>query len=114
MNGVRAAAVGTAFAVACGACAAESLRCSAGIAAEGDSRLALLYKCGAPLLADSYCAPVYYAGSVNVVPDPFATAYMPCQATEELVYDRGQGNLVATVRLRGGVIRSIEYGRTPR
>ena len=114
MNCGLRVALGVGFAIACGACAAESLRCSAGIAAEGDSRLSLLYKCGAPLLVDSYCAPVYYAGSVNVVPDPFATAYLPCQATEELVYDRGQGNLVATVRLRGGVIRSIEYGRTPR
>ena len=33
--------------------AAESLRCEKGIAAEGDSRLALLYKCGSPVLADA-------------------------------------------------------------
>ena len=56
---------------------AESLRCQNGIAAEGDSRLAVVYKCGQPALRDNYCAPVYYSGSVN-------TAYWPakhaCQA----------------------------------
>ena len=30
------------------------------------------------------------------------------------VYDRGPGNLVATVRFRSGVVQSITYGRQPR
>ena len=29
---------------------------------------------------------------------------------EEWLYDRGPGNLMATVRFRGGVVQSIRYG----
>jgi hypothetical protein len=33
---------------------------------------------------------------------------------EEWLYERGPGNLVATVRVRAGVVQSIRYGRVPR
>ena len=93
---------------------AESLRCSGGIAGEGDSRLSVVYKCGQPILKDSFCAPVFYSQSLYPVPEPFASAYVPCQQTDEWLYDRGPGNLVATVRFRSGVVQSITYGRVPR
>ena len=96
-----------------GAALAESLRCQNGIAAEGDSRLAVVYKCGEPLLRDSYCAPVYYSGSIYPVPDPIAGLYVPCIYTEEWLYERGPGELLAVVRIRGGTVRSITYGRQP-
>lgn len=92
----------------------ESLRCEGHTAAEGDSKLSVLYKCGEPLLKDSYCDSVYTNQSPYPVPEPFASALVPCQPIEEWVYDRGPGNLVATVRFRSGVVRSIVYGRTPR
>jgi hypothetical protein len=92
---------------------AESLRCTGGIAAEGDSRLSVVYKCGQPLLKDSYCAPVYSGQTPQPVPEPFASAYVPCQQTEEWLYERGPGNLVATVRMRSGIVQSIAYGRAP-
>ena len=88
-----------------GASQAESLRCQNGIAAEGDSRLAVAYKCGEPALRDSYCAPVYYSGSVNPVPEPIAGAYVPCLYTEEWLYERGPGEFLAVVRLRGGKVQ---------
>ena len=93
---------------------AESLRCQNGIAAEGDSRLALVYKCGEPNLRDNYCAPVYYSGSIYPVPDAIAGAYVPCLVTEEWLYERGPGELLAVVRMRGGKVQSITYGREPR
>jgi hypothetical protein len=92
---------------------AESLRCGNGTADEGDSRLAVAYKCGQPLLADSYCSPVYYAQTLNLVPEPFASMSVPCQAEEEWLYDRGPGNLMATVRFRHGRVQAIVYGRVP-
>ncbi|HEY6511358.1 MAG TPA: DUF2845 domain-containing protein, partial [Burkholderiaceae bacterium] len=58
---------------------AETLRCSNGIADEGDSRLAVAYKCGQPVLADAYCAQVFYAQTLQPVPDPYATWLVPCQ-----------------------------------
>ncbi|HKQ25672.1 MAG TPA: DUF2845 domain-containing protein [Burkholderiales bacterium] len=93
---------------------AETLRCNGQFAQEGDSRLSVLYKCGQPLLADSYCAPVYYSGSRYPVPEPFASYYVPCQQTEDWLYDRGPGSLMATVRIRYGVVQSITYNHAPR
>ena len=93
--------------------AAESLRCSGGIVDEGDSRISVLYKCGQPLLADSFCAPVYYTGTLNPVPEPFASIVVPCQPIDEWLYSRGAGNLVATVRIRSGTVLSIKLRRDP-
>ena len=93
---------------------AESLRCNGQSAGEGDSRLSVFYKCGQPLLMDQYCAPVYAYGSLRPLPEPFASAVVPCQVIEEWLYDRGPGNLLATVRFRSGIVQSITYGRTPR
>jgi len=91
---------------------AESLRCNGQSVSEGDTRLALRYNCGEPLLADTYCAPVYYAPTFQPVPEPFASIVVPCQLVEEWLYDRGPGNLLAVVRIRSGVVQSIQYGRS--
>jgi hypothetical protein len=93
---------------------AESLRCAGGSVAEGDSRVAVVFKCGQPLLKDSFCAPVFYSNSLHLVPEPIASALVPCQLSDEWLYDRGPGNLVATVRFRSGTVSSITYGRVPR
>jgi hypothetical protein len=90
---------------------AESLRCNGHIASEGDSRLSVYYKCGPPLLLDRYCAPLFYTYTPNQVPDPYASVYVPCQPVEEWLYERGPGNLAATVRFHGGVVWSITYGQ---
>jgi hypothetical protein len=93
---------------------AETLRCTGGSAAEGDSRVAVLYKCGQPLLKDSFCAPVYYGPDAILVPEPWASRAVPCQQIDEWLYDRGPGNMAATLRFRGGVLQSIRYGRSPK
>ena len=92
---------------------AESLRCSRGIVAEGDSRLSVIYKCGQPDLSDTFCAPVYYPGTLNIVPEPLASTLVPCLVVEQWLYQRGPGNLTATVYLRSGVVQSIVYSREP-
>ena len=92
---------------------AESLRCDGGVVAEGESRLSLVYKCGQPLLKDTFCASAYYFDRLNLVAEPIAGALVPCQQIEEWLYDRGPGNLMATVRIRYGVVQSITYGRVP-
>jgi len=94
--------------------AAETLRCNGQSASEGDSRIAVLHKCGRPTLQDSYCAPVVYADTLNPVPDAVAAAVLPCQPVEVWLYDRGPGQLMASVRFRAGVVASIVYGQQPR
>ena len=93
---------------------AETLRCNGTSTDVGDSRASVLFKCGQPLLRDAYCAPVFYSSTLYPVPEPYASAFVPCLVVDEWVYDRGPGNLVATVRFRGGVVQSIRYGVVPR
>lgn len=88
---------------------AESLRCNGSSTGEGESRLAVLHKCGEPLLKDSYCAPWVQAGTLQPVPGAYAVA--ACQPVEEWIYDRGPGNLMATVRFKSGVVQAILYGQ---
>jgi hypothetical protein len=87
---------------------AETLRCNGEIIEVGDSRLSVLYRCGEPLLKDAFCPPVYYGPAVQPVPQPFASA-VPCLVVDEWIYDRGAGNLIATVRFREGSVLSISY-----
>lgn len=88
---------------------AETLRCNGHIIETGDSGLSVLRHCGQPLLQDTYCAPVYYSPGLQPVPEPFARAVVPCLIVDEWLFDRGPGNLVATVRLRAGMVQSIAY-----
>lgn len=120
---MRLAAVASAFALAAAwppPAHAESLRCNGQSADIGDSRVSLLYKCGEPLLRDSFCAPVYVAGATppgqlpKPLPAPLALAAAGCVVVDEWLYDRGPGHLMATVRLQSGVIQSIRYARSPR
>lgn len=93
---------------------AESLRCEGGSVSEGDSRLSLVYKCGEPRLRDSYCAPVYYPGTLEIMPEELALRLVPCVPMEAWLYERGPGQLTATVYLRSGIVQAISYGRVPR
>jgi hypothetical protein len=93
---------------------AETLRCTGGSVAEGDSRVSVLYKCGQPLLKDSFCAPLYQGHDLKPVPEPWASTVLPCQTIDEWIYDRGTSNMAATLRFRAGVLQSIRYGRSPR
>jgi hypothetical protein len=113
MNKRQLLCAGAVAAILPNAALAESLRCPNGIAAEGDSRLAVVYKCGQPVLRDNACAPVYYSGSAYTVPEPVASLYVPCIYTEEWLYERGPGEFPAVVRIRGGKVQSITYGRQP-
>jgi hypothetical protein len=92
---------------------AESLRCNGQSVEVGNSRLSLLHKCGEPVLKDSFCAPVYTYPTYQLNPVPLVGPGVPCLPVDEWLYDRGPGNLMATVRLQSGVVRSITYSRQP-
>ncbi len=97
---------------------AESLRCNGQSTEVGDSRLSVLYKCGEPVLKDSYCAAIYTLSAVPAMqPAPVWVqvpgSIVPCLQVDEWLYDRGPGNLMATVRFRSGVVQAIQYGRAP-
>lgn len=113
MNPSTAAAAFAALVTVAAPVAAETLRCNGMIVSEGDSKVSVVYKCGEPLLKDSFCAPVVDLRTGRPVPDAVAGWVVPCQTVEEWLYDRGPGNMLAKVRLRGGVVLSIRYSRSP-
>lgn len=79
---------------------AEPLRCNGSIAPEGDSSLSIAFKCGSPLLKDSSCARVHVGQLLQSVPEPFASACVPCQPTEEWLSDRGSAPIDRDERAR--------------
>ena len=124
MNTLPPLLLAATLAVACVPAQAESLRCNGQSTDVGDSRLSVLYKCGEPVLKDSFCAPVFVLslphgeaaqprGSVPV-PVQLPGSLVPCLQVDEWLYDRGPGNLMATVRFYSGVVQAIRYGRAPR
>lgn len=92
---------------------AETLRCNGRSTEVGDSRLTVLASCGEPKLKDSFCAPLYVAPTLQPVPAPIAGLLAPCLQVDEWQYDRGPGNLTATVRFQYGRVQSISYGQAP-
>jgi len=90
---------------------ADPLRCNDTSVAEGDSKVWLIRACGQPAVSDSYCAK---AAQPARTPYGTPTYPPPCVLTEEWLYDRGPGNLVAVVRIREGKIISIRYGEQGR
>ena len=112
MNAVARAVFALALCLPAAWAGAETLRCNGAIAAEGDSKLSVLYKCGQPALAETYCAQIYAYG-YPYTPPPVVPYGVPCQNVEEWLYDRGPGNLMATVRFRDGRVSSIRYERLP-
>ncbi|MDR7334684.1 DUF2845 domain-containing protein [Roseateles asaccharophilus] len=98
--------------LAAGGAHADPLRCSGISVDEGDGKLWLLRACGQPTLSDAYCAPILQPA----LPARYGSPAYPqtCVVVEELLYDRGTGNLVAVVRIREGRIVSIRYGEQGR
>lgn len=125
MNALTRSLVAAAIPLVCATAAhAESLRCNGESSSEGDSKLSVLLKCGEPMLKDSYCKPVEVVVPtvpypVTPYPNPRFPAVVPgravtCEQVDEWLYDRGQGNLYATVRFQRGVVESIVYQGRPR
>jgi Protein of unknown function (DUF2845) len=92
---------------------ADSLRCGDTSVSEGDAKVWLLRVCGQPTISDAYCVRILQPA----LPAPYGSQQLPqvaCLVTEEWLYDRGPGNLVAVVRIREGRIISIRYGEQGR
>ena len=92
------------------ACAAHAdpLRCNDTSVNEGDAKLWLIRACGQPTMSDAYCASLVQPVAVRHGRPQYQAV---CVMTEEWLYDRGPGNLLAVVRIREGRIISIRYGQ---
>jgi Protein of unknown function (DUF2845) len=99
--------VGCVLALGGGSAAAQSLRCNGEVVAVGDTRAAVLHKCGQPVLKDSFCR------RPETPPDrPVAGPgrALPCEDVDEWTYNPGYGQFMTTVRILAGKVSAIVYG----
>jgi hypothetical protein len=86
----------------------QTMRCRNDLAQSGDSKAAVLQKCGEPVAKDSFCKPV------ERPVDPVTQRPVPgpsvCEAVDEWTYNPGSGQFLTIVRFESGVLRSIRYG----
>ena len=91
---------------------AESFRCANGIASDGDSKAAVLGKCGEPVVQHSFCrtaAPPTEAAAQE--PGPAVTVnVLPCITVDEWTFNPGKGKFLTTLRFHDGELASIEQG----
>jgi hypothetical protein len=98
---------GIALALGVGSAAAQSLRCNAEVVVVGDTRAAVLQKCGQPVLKDSFCR------RPETPPDrPMAVPgrVLPCEDVDEWTYNPGYGQFMTAVRIQAGRVSAIVYG----
>lgn len=81
---------------------AQYLQCGNDFTQLGMGKADVLYKCGAPMVSDSFCKPVPQppAGGVNAV----------CEKVEELTYNPGRGQFLTILRFESGVLKQVRYG----
>lgn len=76
----------------------ETLLCKNDFVQLGDSKASVLFKCGEPMLKDSYCK----SGG-----DP---ANEDCATIDNWTYNPGSGQFLTTLKFYQGEVIAIEYG----
>lgn len=82
---------------------AQSLRCQDRLVQTGDSKAAVIGKCGQPVQQDSYCKPV----EPSATPAPVV---VPCETVDEWTYNPGSGKFLVRLRFEQGVLKSMVNG----
>jgi hypothetical protein len=103
-------------AISCGV-QAESLRCDGQLATVGDSKAAIINKCGEPQFKESFCAAFAFGAYIAITPAiaaaPFITAVPAafsshgCQKVDEWIYNPGSGQFLALLQFERGILKSI-------
>ncbi|WP_432721017.1 DUF2845 domain-containing protein [Jeongeupia wiesaeckerbachi] len=88
---------------------ADSFRCQNSLVSEGDSRAAVLQKCGEPLAKDSFCE----ARQTSTTPLPNGGTVVnvtQCETVDEWTYNPGSGKFLTTLRFESGRLSNIKLG----
>jgi hypothetical protein len=100
-----------ALAAMSGASAATlSFRCSNDLVQVGDNKSAVLAKCGAPVLKDSFCKPLPLRTAVDETKRGTVIVNAPCETVDEWTFNPGYGQFMTTLRFESGKLVSITYG----
>jgi len=90
---------GGAMLLLCLPVAAEGMRCNNHLINTGDTKAAVLQKCGDPMLKDEYCRTAAISQTA-----------VECEKIETWTYNPGSGKFLTTLKFSRGKIISIEYG----
>jgi hypothetical protein len=95
-----------------GHAAAQSLSCNGSLAGTGDSKTAVMQKCGPPMVAEQVCINSASGGLAYQV-NPYtgqSVLTQQCVPMEDWTYDRGHGRFMAIVRFQNGTVESVRDG----
>jgi hypothetical protein len=73
---------------------AQELRCRNDHASKGDTKAAVVMKCGEPVFRDSFCKP----------------KRPTCETVDLWTYNPGSGQFLTTLRFESGALVSMQYG----
>lgn len=88
---------------------AEYLHCKNESVNVGDTRSALLQRCGEPVIKDTFCKRIEPKQGATV--DSSVVVAVPsCRNVDEWTYNPGYGQFMTILQIDGGKVVSIKYG----
>ncbi|HYN62642.1 MAG TPA: DUF2845 domain-containing protein [Rubrivivax sp.] len=103
-------AAATLVALSGASAATQTFRCSNDLVQVGDNKSAVLAKCGAPVLKDSFCKPVPVRPAIDEPKRGNVIINAPCETVDEWTFNPGYGQFMTTLRFESGKLVSITYG----
>ena len=89
---------------------AESLRCKGDIVNVGDSRAAVLQRCGEPVSKDSFCKSTDPKSFPEDVSHAKVIVLPSCQKVDQWTYNPGYGQFMTFLIFDGEKVATIKYG----
>ena len=89
---------------------AQTLRCGNSVVGAGDTKAAVLQKCGEPVMKETFCKAAEPQTAVNPQTGTTIVNVLPCENVDDWTYNPGQGKLMTTLRFREGTLRAITDG----
>ncbi len=95
---------------------AQTLNCNRDFAQRGNSKFAILQKCGEPVFKDNFCARPDANPEVIVTPEASGgnktviVNNSRCDQAEEWTYRPGSGQFETMLLFQNGALKSIRYG----
>jgi len=88
----------------------QTFRCNNDLVQVGDNKSAVLVKCGAPVLKDSFCKPVEPRPASELPKRGNLIINAPCETVDEWTFNPGYGQFMTTLRFESGKLVTITYG----
>ncbi|WP_189460318.1 DUF2845 domain-containing protein [Jeongeupia chitinilytica] len=89
--------------------AADSFRCQNDLVYLGDSKAAVLQKCGEPLVKDAFCE-TRPAQTTSTTQGSTVVNVATCENVDEWTYNPGSGKFMTTLRFESGKLANIKLG----